>query len=79
MLNQELLEKVCAVAAKACNADAATVTAETLWREELNMKSVYAMKVCALLKVKTGADITPTDLGTCQTIADTVALVESRL
>ncbi len=78
MENQELKDTVVAVAAKACNADPAAVTMETRWREDLNMKSVYAMKVCALLKVKTGVDVNPADLGTCQTIADTVALLESR-
>ena len=79
MTTEELQDTIIAVAAKACNADPATVTLDTRWREDLSVKSVYTMKICALIKLRVGVDVNPADLAGNETIADTVALVQSRL
>lgn len=79
MTDNELQDAVIEVAAKACKVDPAGITMDTRWKEDLNVKSVFAMKICALVKMKTGADINPADLATNKTIADTVAMIKEAL
>ena len=75
MTQDEIKAEVIAIAAKTCKVDADSISEETRWKEDLGVNSVYAMKVCALLKMKTGADTTPGDLAQNETVGDTIAMV----
>lgn len=79
MTEQEVKDVVFGIAAKVCEVDESEISLETKWIDDLNVKSVYAIKICALLKMKANADVAPDELAQNETIADTVQMVLEKI
>ena len=79
MERQELEAKIIELAAIAYKQDAADLTLETSFKEDLKGASVQMVALVSEIENELDAEIMLADASACQTIADLVDLVEEEL
>lgn len=73
---EDIESGVAGVASKVFKMDTDSVNMETRWREDLNVKSVHGMKICALLNMQFKIKVPMKRLLKSATLGETVTLVE---
>jgi len=73
---KEIEQVLYEVVGKVFSRDVSTITPELKWKEDLNVKSVHGMKVCATLNYKFGIKLPVSKLIDCETIGDAVSMLD---
>ena len=73
---KDIEKKLFEITAKVFKKEVSDLTPETRWNEDLNVKSVHGMKLCAFLNYEFQIKLPMSKLVECDTLADAVDMLD---